>query len=101
MIRRRRLWRMLYRWIDRRGRLPWILYKFWKTAHFCPEMDSLLILDNTEDCFCKYVKQPLRLCITCGHAKERRMMTPENECLDCIPGPDPLSFDPAEDWKNA
>jgi hypothetical protein len=97
----RRLRNLLYRWIDRRQRIPWLWFKLSKTAHFCPEMDDLLILDNPEDCFCGYVKQPLALCTTCGHAKERRMMTPENECLDCIPGPDLFDHDPAEDWKNA
>lgn len=93
--------RMLYHWIDRRGKIPWVLFKLWRYAHFCPGMDGLLILGNPEDCFCDYVTQPLALCTTCGHAKERRMMTPEGECLDCVPGPDPLEFDPAEEWKNA
>jgi len=44
--------RDLYRWIDRRGRIPWWVRLLWRRAHWCPEMDYLLILDNPLDCFC-------------------------------------------------
>lgn len=44
--------RWLYRWIDERGRIPRWTRIFWPWAHWCPEMDFLLILDNTDDCFC-------------------------------------------------
>ena len=46
--------RWLYRWIDRRGRIPLIVRRIWRNAHFCPEMDCLLVIDNTMDCFCGY-----------------------------------------------
>lgn len=42
----------VYRWVDRRGSIPWIVRRLWPTAHWCPEMDSLLIIDNVMDCFC-------------------------------------------------
>lgn len=43
----------LYRWIDRRGRIPrWVKW-IWKWAHWCPEMDELLVVDNVGDCFCE------------------------------------------------
>lgn len=32
----------LYRWLDNRGRLPWIIRKLYPKAHFCPELDGLL-----------------------------------------------------------
>ncbi len=48
----------LYRWIDRRGRIPRWVFWFWRHAHWCPEMDSLLILDNPEDCFCDHCPRP-------------------------------------------
>ena len=42
----------LYRRIDRRGYIPrWVRW-IWKRAHWCPEMDKLLIIDNDGDCFC-------------------------------------------------
>lgn len=44
------LW--LYRWIERRGRIPAWAWLLWPFAHWCPEMDELLIIDNLEDCFC-------------------------------------------------
>lgn len=96
----RRLRNLLYRWIDRRGRIPWPWYKLSKTAHFCPEMDDLLILDNPEDCFCGYVKQPQILCITCGVITERRWTTPDGECMGCVAGYLDL-LDIAEDEKDA
>jgi hypothetical protein len=80
----RRLRSLLYRWIDRRGWIPWLVFKLSKTAHFCPEMDALLILGNPEDCFCGYVKQPVAVCPTCGEEKERRMMTADGECYLCV-----------------
>ena len=48
----RRIRRWLYRWIDERGRIPFWTYWFFPKAHWCPEMDYLLILENTYDCFC-------------------------------------------------
>lgn len=43
----------LYNWINRRGRIPRLLrYWVWPLAHWCPEMDGLLIIDNVQDCFC-------------------------------------------------
>lgn len=46
----------LYRWIDDRGRIPrWVRWIF-PRAHFCPEMDYLLLLTKWEcdqnPCFC-------------------------------------------------
>ena len=51
---KRRLLNWLYRWVDRRGndRIPWWVRRIYKRAHWCPEMDGLLIIDNPEDCFC-------------------------------------------------
>ena len=44
------LW--LYKRINDRGRIPrWVRW-VWRRAHWCPEMDELLIVDNGEDCFC-------------------------------------------------
>lgn len=44
--------RRLYHWIDKRGSIPrWVRW-IWKDAHWCWDMDGLLILDNPEDCFC-------------------------------------------------
>lgn len=51
----------LYRWIDRRGRIPWLVRKLWPTAHWCPEMDELLVVENIDDCFCNH----------CDDAKKR------------------------------
>lgn len=42
----------LYRWVARRGAIPWIVRKLWPTAHWCTEMDALLVIDNVNDCFC-------------------------------------------------
>lgn len=42
----------LYNWIDRRGRIPGWVWWLWPLAHWCPEMDALLIVDNHMDCFC-------------------------------------------------
>lgn len=44
--------RWLYSWVDRRDRIPRWLTWIYPLAHFCPEMDGLLIIDNLEDCFC-------------------------------------------------
>lgn len=45
----------LHRWIDRRGRIPaWVRW-LWPHAHWCPEMDDLLVIDEwdvVENCFC-------------------------------------------------
>ena len=47
---------LLYRWIDNRGRIPaWVRWVY-PHAHFCPEMDGLLILtkqDKRNNCFCR------------------------------------------------
>lgn len=47
---------LLYRWIDNRGRIPaWVRWVY-PSAHFCPEMDGLLILteqDKRNNCFCR------------------------------------------------
>lgn len=51
---------LLYRWIDNRGFIPrWVRWIFPK-AHWCPEMDHLLILDNTDDCFCEVCNPEIR-----------------------------------------
>lgn len=45
----------IYRWIDRRGRIPMWCQRFWPWAHWCPEMDGLLVLTKSDlelDCFC-------------------------------------------------
>lgn len=43
-------------WIDNRGRIPaWVRW-IYPHAHFCPEMDGLLILteqDRRNNCFCR------------------------------------------------
>jgi len=44
---------LIWRWIDRRGRIPFWAFWFWPKAHWCCELDDLLILDNTESCFCE------------------------------------------------
>ena len=44
---------LIYRWIDRRGKIPgWALW-FWPKAHWCCEMDDMLVLDNLDSCFCE------------------------------------------------
>lgn len=47
--------RLLYRWIDNRGRIPaWVLW-IYPHAHFCRAMDGLLILteqDWRDNCYC-------------------------------------------------
>lgn len=44
----------LYKWIDRREHVPWIIRKvLWPGTHFCVEMDYLLVAsDNKDNCFC-------------------------------------------------
>jgi hypothetical protein len=42
----------IWRWVDRRGRIPFWVFWLWPKAHWCLEMDELLILDNFSDCFC-------------------------------------------------
>lgn len=81
---KRRLCTLLYRWIDRRGRIPRWVFWFWKEAHFCYEMDGLLILDNPEDCFCGWSKQPMETCPNCGDVDERRFRHVNgNTCMSC------------------
>jgi hypothetical protein len=62
---------MLYRWVDKRNSIPfWVRWLFPK-AHWCPEMDELLILDNVTDCFCGYVDGAFLLCPLCGdHSRD-------------------------------
>ncbi len=77
--------RWLYRWIEWREYIPrWVRW-IYRKAHWCPEMDEMLILDNAIDCFCGYSDQPMVICPTCGQASERRFTTPDNTCLNCIP----------------
>lgn len=83
MRRRFTIW--LYRRIDESGRIPrWVRW-IWRSAHWCPEMDDMLIMDNTCDCFCGHAKQVMVVCSNCGSAAERRFTTPKNVCLNCIP----------------
>lgn len=47
----------LRRRIEKKGYIPWIVRVIWPTAHWCPEMDDLLILDYQDaqwNCFCGY-----------------------------------------------
>lgn len=50
----------LYRYVDNRGRVPWVVRKLYPYAHWCPEMDGLLCL-TTEDvavnCYCDVVRR--------------------------------------------
>jgi hypothetical protein len=87
---KRRLLNWLYRWVDDRGRLPRWVFWIWKDAHWCPEMDGLLIIDNTYDCFCGHAKQAMVTCQRCDEVVERRWADYQNVCLDCIP---PQDFD--------
>jgi hypothetical protein len=57
---------VLYKWIDRRNSIPFWVRWFFPKVHWCPEMDELLILDNTMDCFCGYVDRASLLCPLCG-----------------------------------
>lgn len=43
---------MLWDWLDRRGRIPFFVRWVFPRAHFCSEMDGLLILDDEHNCFC-------------------------------------------------
>lgn len=47
-----------YGWVDRRGQIPRWAFWLWPRAHWCPEMDDLLVLWNTEDCFCGHCPRP-------------------------------------------
>lgn len=44
--------RWLYEWIEERGRIPLVVRWIWRRAHWCDEMDGLLVVSNLEDCFC-------------------------------------------------
>lgn len=52
--------RWLYRRIDRRGSIPrWVRW-LWPKAHWCPEMDYLLVIGDDhdwEDCFCGHARR--------------------------------------------
>jgi hypothetical protein len=50
----------LYNWIERRDRIPRWVWLFWPKAHWCPEMDGLLIIDNVDDCYCGRCKRKIR-----------------------------------------
>lgn len=45
----------VYKWLWKRQRFSSWIRLIWRFAHWCPEMDGLLVLDNIEDCFCGYV----------------------------------------------
>ena len=42
----------IYQWIDKRGRIQRWARWIWPKAHWCPEMDCLLVLDDPNDCYC-------------------------------------------------
>lgn len=42
----------LYRRFDDRGRIPWWARLVWRRAHFCPEMDDLLVMGDGGGCYC-------------------------------------------------
>jgi hypothetical protein len=53
----------LYRWLDERGSIPWIVWKLWPEAHYCSEMDGLLCVPwdlSRESCFCGRIDQTER-----------------------------------------
>lgn len=74
--------RRLWHWINRRDVIPLWVKLFWRRAHWCPEMDGLLILDNTCDCFCGYVKHKSGTCKECGAETELRFIH-EGGCMNC------------------
>lgn len=75
---------MFWNWIDRRGRIPRWVRAIWPDAHFCGELDELLVLWNWDDCFCGLVEHPTRACRDCGELVEKRMMD-EDQCPMCAP----------------
>ena len=50
----------IYDWIDRRGQIPFWATRVWKYAHWCPDMDGLLILWTIDNCFCGVVPKELQ-----------------------------------------
>jgi hypothetical protein len=46
--------RWLYDRIDKTGRIPKFCFWLWPSAHWCLEMDGMLILGNLYDCFCEW-----------------------------------------------
>lgn len=47
----------LYRWVDRRGRVPAWVQWLWPRTHFCAEWDGLLVTDGMPElafCLCGY-----------------------------------------------
>lgn len=43
----------LYKWLDRTGRMPWLVRLIWPGTHYCSEMDDLLVTpEEANDCFC-------------------------------------------------
>lgn len=57
----------LYRWIDERGRIPWIVRKLWPSAHWCPAMDDLLLIDEGQVRFACFCDERDRLARTSRH----------------------------------
>lgn len=54
---------ILYRWVDRRGKVPrWVRW-LWPRTHFCPDWDFLLLTDGDPDLEC----------CTCGFAPQREV----------------------------
>lgn len=46
----------IYAWLDKRGTIPDWVWWFYPHAHWCCEMDSLLILDRRDlrfNCYCE------------------------------------------------
>lgn len=49
---RERILFKLYHWVNNRGKIPFWVRWFYPKAHWCPDMDFLLVIDNPYDCFC-------------------------------------------------
>jgi hypothetical protein len=90
---KRRLLNWLYHRIDESGRIPRWVHWIWRSSHWCEDMDYLLIMDNTYDCFCGYAKQVMVRCKGCGEEVERRCANYKDGCQNCIP-PEDLDHDP-------
>lgn len=87
---------LIWRWLSSLGKIPrWVrwLYPY---AHWCIEMDDLLITKNYEDCFCGVVpdekkeKQVYR-CDKCDRVLKdddtlHEMANGDYVCTDCYSG---------------
>lgn len=78
----------LHRWIEHRRRIPKFVRWYYPDAHFCEEMDMLLIIENSCDCFCGHVKHEEIECPSCGHSSERRFICNTTDlcfwcCIHC------------------